>query len=218
MGLVTSSQFQVPHIDFLNVRCVFNYHRSFPGCIYGDPHIVTTDGLKYTFNGKGEFILIETMDKGFTLQGRMIEAIDEFGSVAAATVFSAIVGKQNDSDTVQLELSRRGVDALVNGDRVDFEVVSAQNFNNVVLVNLGNRTVAALFSSGVYLQATEENGIISVLLVNLPSHLQDTTGLMGTFNGDTTDDLIPKYATEPIPANSSLQDIHTFGVTCKTRR
>ena len=99
MGLVTSSQFQVPHIDFLNVRCVFNYHRSFPGCIYGDPHIVTTDGLKYTFNGKGEFILIETMDKGFTLQGRMIEAIDEFGSVAAATVFSAIVGKQNDSDT-----------------------------------------------------------------------------------------------------------------------
>lgn len=28
------------------------------GSVYGDPHIVTFDGLNYTFNGKGEFSLV----------------------------------------------------------------------------------------------------------------------------------------------------------------
>ncbi len=148
----------------------------------------------------------------------MVEVTSETGGPTAATVFSAIVGKQNDSDTVQLELSRRGVDAVVNGERVDFEVMSIQNFNNVVVSNLGNRTVAALFSSGVNIEAKEENGIISVLLISLPSSFDGTTrGLMGTYNGDTSDDLVPKSAAEPIPANSSLRDIHAaFGMTCKT--
>ena len=34
---------------------------------------MTLDLHKYTFNGKGEFVLIETNDESFTLQGRMIE-------------------------------------------------------------------------------------------------------------------------------------------------
>ena len=75
-------------------------------CVYGDPHIVTLDGFKYTFNGKGEFTLIETPNNRFTLQARMIEAASDGGNAVQATVFSAIVGKQNDSDSVQLELSR----------------------------------------------------------------------------------------------------------------
>ena len=69
--------------------------------MYGDPHLVTLDGLKYTFNGKGEFTLIEMTDGSFTLQGRMVEATGATGSPVQATVFSALVCKQNDSDTVQ---------------------------------------------------------------------------------------------------------------------
>ena len=147
----------------------------------------------------------------------MVEATDNAGITVAATAFSAVAGKQNDSDTVQLELSRRGVDALVNGERIDFEAVSVQNFNNVEVINQGNRTLAARFSSGVFIEAKEENGIMSVLLVTLPNSFHgETLGLLGTFDGNTSNDLIPKFATNPIPSNSSLQDIHTFGVTCKT--
>lgn len=36
--------------------------------MFGDPHMVTLDGLKYTFNGKGEFTLIETTNNSFSLQ------------------------------------------------------------------------------------------------------------------------------------------------------
>ena len=187
-------------------------------CVYGDPHIVTLDGYKYTFNGKGEFTLIETPGDRFTLQARMVEATGVGGGAVEATVFSALVAKQNDSDTVQLELSRRGIDARVNGMRVDFEDVVQQSFNNVTLFDVGNKTIEAIFSSGILISAKEENGIISVLLVSLSnSYLGITRGLMGIFNGDTSDDLIPKGSSEPISLNSSLETIHRlFGITCKS--
>ena len=186
-------------------------------CVYGDPHIVTLDGFKYTFNGKGEFTLIETPNNRFTLQARMIEATSGDGDAVQATVFSAIVGKQNDSDAVQLELSERGIDAIVNGERLNFEDVKEQSFNNVTVFDIGNKTVEAIFSSGVLISAKEENDIISVLLVSLSnSYVGSTSGLMGIFNGDTSDDLIPKGSTQPLPLNSSLETIHrSFGITCK---
>ena len=146
----------------------------------------------------------------------MVEATGDSGDPVQATVFSALVGKQNDSDAVQLELSRRGIDARVNGMRIDFEDIKEQSFNNVTLFDIGNRTIEAIFSSGVLISAKEENGIISVLLVSLSnSYVGSTNGLMGIFNGDTSDDLIPKGSSEPISLNSSLETIHnSFGITC----
>jgi len=147
----------------------------------------------------------------------MIEATSDDGDAVQATVFSAIVGKQNDSDAVQLELSERGIDAIVNGERLDFEEVKEQSFNNVTVFDIGNKTVEAIFSSGVLISAKEENNIISVLLVSLSnSYVGSTSGLMGIFNRDISDDLVPKGSTEPLPLNSSLQTIHrSFGITCK---
>ena len=78
---------------------------SSPAIVRGDPHIVTLDGLEYTFNGKGEFSLIVTPDDSFTLQGRMVEATDANGTSVPATVFSAIVGRQSNSDAVQFEIN-----------------------------------------------------------------------------------------------------------------
>ena len=191
--------------------------------MYGDPHIVTLDGFKYTFNGKGEFTLIETMDNSFTLQGRMLEATDPDGNLVPATVFTAIVGKQDDSDTVQFELSRRGVDTLVNGERVEFGDLPEQDFNNVTVADRGNNTLSATFSSGVHLEVTEENQILSVLIVSLPNSFQGTTlGLMGPFNRNTSDDLLPRASVgqsnpQPLPLNSNLQQIHQlFGITCES--
>ena len=176
------------------------------------------DTCSYTFNGKGEFILIETIDNRFTLQGRMVEATDTNQAVVPATVFSAIVGKEEYSDTVQFELSSTNqLNALVNGELIDFEGLSEQEFNNVTINDLGNNTLTATYSSGAYLNVREENGILSIVIVSLPTSFQGTTrGLMGSFNGDTSDDLVPRNSTEPLSLNSSLQLIHeSFGVTCK---
>ncbi len=37
---------------------------------FGDPHFVTFDGVDYTFNGKGEFIMVQETASEFELQVR----------------------------------------------------------------------------------------------------------------------------------------------------
>ena len=182
---------------------------------------MTLDGFKYTFNGLGEFVLIETSDESFTLQGRMVQAEDGSGSPISATVFSAIVGKELYSDTVQFQLVNSEIvtdeiDALVNGELLDFEGLPTQQFNNVTLRKTNN-ALSAVFSSGVQIEVKVENGIISVLSASLPlSYEFQTSGLMGNYNGDMSDDLLPRSESIPISPTSSVQEIHNlFGVTCE---
>ena len=186
----------------------------------GDPHLVTLDGLKYTFNGIGEYILIETTDDSFTLQGRMVEATSASGNPVQATVFSALACKQSNSETIQLELSRRGIDALVNGERVRLEELPRQDFRNVSVVDHGNNTISATFSSGASVSVKLENGILSELSVSLPPTYRDkTVGLLGSYNGDSSDDLLPRFGADPLLVNSTVQEIHqSFGTSCKQRR
>ena len=84
--------------------------------MFGDPHLVTLDGHKYTFNGKGEYIIVEARDNSFTLQARMEEALDKDGSPAGATIFTAVVAKEEDSVTVQIQLLESQLVAVVNGE------------------------------------------------------------------------------------------------------
>ena len=183
----------------------------------GDPHIFTLDGLKYTFNGRGEFVLLEHVDDIFVLQGRMENIIGQM--VISATVFSAIVGKQNDSDAVQFEINQQfnGIDVIVDGQLINMEGLYEISFNNVTVFNFGNNSYAARFSTGCFIQVREENGFISVLTVALPDSFKgNTRGLMGNYNGDMTDDLMPRNSTDPLHHNASLHDIHyQFGITCE---
>ena len=187
--------------------------------LWGDPHLVTLDGFKYTFNGKGEFIVVETMDKGFTLQGRMVEPQtrnDSNQTTRSGTVFGAFVAKESDSDTVQFELNQQGLVALVNGETVDFGMLLSQKFANVTVSDKGNSTLSADFTSGTSIQVTERNGIISDILVTVPNeYFNKTRGLLGQFNRDSSDDLRPANSSVPLPLNSSLEMIHyQFGLTC----
>ena len=165
--------------------------------------------------------MIDHVNGRFTLQGRMVDipsnALRSFAT-PQGTVFSAIVGKQNDSDSVQFEINHQqnGIDVIVDGKKINLDGIPQDTFNNVMVINFGNEGFGASFSSGFTIKVKEENGFISVFSVNLPPVFRGLTrGLMGNYNGDSTDDLIPKNHTEPILHNSSIEIIHwRFGVTC----
>ena len=183
--------------------------------------MVTLDLHKYTFNGKGEFILVQTPNDYLTIQGRMEEIQDINGNNAGATVFTAIAAKQSDSQTVQFQLEHHGTDiylvVLVDDTKLNFEIIQSQDFGNMTVSKLENNTLEASFSSGALIRVQEQNNIISLLLVSLPETFKNqTSGLMGSYNGDKTDDLMPPDSDVPISLNSSLQTIHEdFGIFCK---
>jgi len=137
----------------------------------------------------------------------------------AATVFSAVVGKQNNSDAVQFEINQQfnGIDVIVAGELINIEGLYEISFNNVKVFNLGSNTYAARFSTGCFVQVKEENGFISVLTVALPDSFKGyTRGLMGNYNGDMKDDLMARNSTSSLHHNASLDDIHyQFGITCE---
>ena len=192
-------------------------------CVYGDPHIVTLDLHKYTFNGKGEFILVETptFEPSFTLHGRMVPVKDENDNDGKATVFSAIVAKQADSDAVQFELQGSGsnikIVTYVDGEEIDFTELTRQEFGNVTVTDTGNNTLNAIFSTGAYVTVAELNGLISTLIVYLPEMYRgNTQGLMGNYNNDTSDDLLRKGTTLPLSLTAGLKQVHDwFGMSCK---
>ena len=123
------------------------------------------------------------------------------------------------SDTVQIELRPTGLVTLVNGEEIAFENngTDVLEFQNVLIQDRGNDTISVFFARGAYFEVKEENDIISVVLVSLPVAFRGkTSGLMGNFNGNTSDDLTPKGGRESIPLNSSLEVIHEqFGITCE---
>ena len=107
---------------------------------------------------------------------------------------------------------------MINGEEVDFMFLKEYEFANVSINDLGNSTYSASFSSGAYLEVKQEIGIFSFLVVSLPKmfRVAGTSGLMGSFNGNQSDDLLPNSAGVPLALNSSLQDIHQlFGITCE---
>ena len=69
---------------------------------FGDPHMITLDGVEYTFNGYGEYEILKVAGPDFTLQGRMQPLINDDGSKTRATVYKAFAMKENASDVVQV--------------------------------------------------------------------------------------------------------------------
>ena len=91
---------------------------------------------------------------------------------------------------------------------LDFEGLPHQQFNNVTLRKTDN-SISALLSSGVHIEIKVENGIISVLLATLPLiYKSKTTGLMGNYDGDSADDLLPRDKEQPISPSSDVEEIH----------
>ena len=74
------------------------------GWFWGDPHFVTLDNKNYTFNGLGEYVMLDAKNGHFQLQARTKLAKGE----GTATVFSGAVAKETNTSTVQVTLSDNG--------------------------------------------------------------------------------------------------------------
>ena len=72
--------------------------------VFGDPHIYTFDGMPYTFNGKGEYVLVRANSPKVKLdvQARFEQVLDSPYGEVKASMPTAFAAKDNVSATVEV--------------------------------------------------------------------------------------------------------------------
>lgn len=202
-----------------------DYRPPAAGYIYGEPHVVTFDGTKYTFPGKGYYVLVMSEDPLHKLMVQVrLEQPDDtlWHSHVNATVITGVVVQENDSSVVQvfarkpMRRWRYKMDIYIDGTRRFFDAPhwKFQQFNKVdirtPLLNMDMSELIIMLRSGTGVRVRESNGMLDVMVFLPPSYnttchqgqsptnmnnmsenrCYTTMGLLGTYNGDPTDDLM----------------------------
>ncbi|XP_038671359.1 mucin-4-like [Scyliorhinus canicula] len=193
------------------------------GFVFGDPHVVTLDNVKYTFNGLGEFILLNIMDDDdvltFSLQGRTLRAGEN--RTSQATSFVALAAQGPSGTKVQWTLNDDDdeISVMVNGRTVEVTENSTYT-NQVTLQKTSNNETVATFTSGTSITVSETKRTLAFTTSLANSLKNKTEGLLGVWNDDKTDDFKAANGTfldfDGTNLPNETQIFFDFGLTWKT--
>nr|H9JIQ1.1 RecName: Full=Protein mesh; Flags: Precursor [Bombyx mori] len=170
--------------------------------IFGDPHIVTFDDLQYTFNGKGEYVLVRVDHSQLKLdvQGRFEQVPRNIHGAVNATHLTSVVAASNNSQTIEVRLRpqhaqwRYRLDVFANGKRVYFDrtALRVQYFPGVTVYQpmyvLNQSEIVVMFSSGAGLEVVENRGFMTARVYLPWTFMNQTRGLFGNWSLDVNDD------------------------------
>ena len=189
----------------------------------GDPHFITLDGKHYTFNGLGEYVLLDMHNGEFIIQIQTKQATNQDGIPIKATSMSIIAMRQRNRPTVQAQLdSIDGIAVLVENEFnnfgyniLDFEHAPSRLFDGGE-VSIGPRFSRYFsFYNGVVIIVQAVNDILSFELSIPEVYYGNTQGLLGVWNDNQEDDFRGPDGTM-ISINSSDEAIfQQFGEKCK---
>ncbi|KAH9406628.1 hypothetical protein TYRP_013610, partial [Tyrophagus putrescentiae] len=208
---------------------MFNYFRTSQDCsnyqpsaiasIFGDPHIVTFDQLNYTFNGKGEYVLVHTNSPihKFDVHGRFEQLPDSPG-----TQLTAVAIRDNISSIVEFRIRPDGCrwfnQMFLIADKEylyywDDNMRTIHTRGVTVYQPSGIRNMShmiAMFDSGAGVELLINPAGTLTLHVYLPNtYVNATKGLLGYYSGKPEDDfMIPNGHTIANPQSLNREQIH----------
>ncbi|XP_010147273.1 PREDICTED: mucin-4-like [Eurypyga helias] len=186
-----------------------------PAGAFGDPHITTLDGLTYTFNGLGDFVLLLARDAltSFVLHGRTART-----GMAQATNFVAFAARyiSTSTTTVEWTLGSQGdIQVLLNNETIKFSYsqdMGAEVYHSPAILLVNTSSVTAVFNGAISVSISATSRILS-MVCSLPDQYRNSTkGLLGVWDHDPADDFRMPNGTS-IPMNSSEEEIYGYGMT-----
>ncbi|KAL1505442.1 hypothetical protein ABEB36_005011 [Hypothenemus hampei] len=170
--------------------------------VYGDPHIVTFDDLEYTFNGKGEFVLVKSRARlnNIEVQGRFEQMDPNMYGEVRATQLTSVVARGNTSTVVEVRRRpeyarwRYRLDVIADGKRIYFDRPSLkfQHFPGVTVYTptyiLNQSEVIMMFDNGVGVEVLDNQGYMTTRVFLPWSFINKTAGLLGNWSFNKEDD------------------------------
>ncbi|XP_061888061.1 sushi domain-containing protein 2-like isoform X1 [Entelurus aequoreus] len=188
-----------------------NHEMRLVAVVFGDPHFITFDGVRYSFNGKGEYRLLTSAGKGLAVQGRT-EPVN--GTAVNATKLSSVAMKEASSDVIEVRLlpGHSRLQVLQNQKSILFNEQSWMDLNGVFVFSPVATNVTVMFPSGAGVEVRLREGTLAVSVL-LPEEFRNSTeGLLGNMNGDATDDLVVDIG-QQLADYSDPQEVFDFGAS-----
>ncbi|XP_070256168.1 sushi domain-containing protein 2 [Myotis yumanensis] len=185
---------------------------------FGDPHFVTFDGANFTFNGRGEYVLLEAASTDLNVQARAEPRTTPEGVPQRGTGLTAVAVREGDSDVVEVRLAGGAgpLQVLLNQEVLSFAEQNWMDLKGMFLsVATGDR-VSIMLSSGAGLEVSVQGPFLSVAVLLPETFLTHTRGLLGTLNDNPADDFTLRSG-QVLPPTSSSRELHRFGADWAVR-
>ena len=156
------------------------------------------------------------------MQGRMVPITSSDQGQSNGTVLSSIVvTTSTNNDIIELRSSNDSdcITVLINGVHSDLSIGLKHYYTGFTVEILSCNDISVLFNEiGIRIEVKEQNGgfFNSIGISMSEMYINMTIGLLGNYNYDPNDDLLPSNSLWPLPLSSTVEDIHNnFGLSCK---
>lgn len=181
----------------------------------GDPHFLTLDESSYTFNGFGEYTLLDVPTSQFTIQVRLGPLLDQWRKPTDGTVFKAISVKDS-NDIIQIELNvLNRVDVYYNGVMLDFDSnpLDSLTFDTLSLIIAEDRYfIKSSKQISVEVQLTSERNALSIISNVAKTFNGKTRGLLGYMDQNPANDfMLPDGTILTLDSKNDREIFSQFG-------
>ncbi|KAM5193400.1 sushi domain-containing protein 2 isoform 2-T2 [Mantella aurantiaca] len=196
---------------------------------FGEPHLISFDGLAYSYKGKGEYDMV--VSTNLRIQCRTspylappshnvivhedngIPSHRSLSKNITIAAISSLAMQEEESDRIEVRQHNEflnKLEVLVNGQILSFEEQSWMDMKGVFLFSPYNTDVTVMFPSGTGVEVRGIGGFLS-LSIFLPEIFKNKTqGLLGVMNDNTEDDFTLRNGTI-LPTTASPEEIYQFG-------
>ena len=173
---------------------------------YGDPHLVTHDGLPYDFQGAGEFVAVTSDDGDFEVQVRQ-EPLPASRAVTVNTALAVRIGPD------RVTFDRSGAIAVAGAPLTDPTSRISLLGGGVILRLLDGRVVVQHADGSTAVHVTFPADHVDYTVGLAPARAGRVHGLLGNADGNPDDDLTSADGTtvEPTTADATEPLYAVFG-------